>query len=80
MTWGTGYKVFELEMLKICVLLYFVQCIKVRFSAIDGITQNSVLKISFACGVQATGPWILEMDEFHVFLAKYLDSTGSLDK
>ena len=78
MTWGTGYKVFELEMLKIGVLLYFLQCIKVQFSAIDGIMQNSVLNISFICGVQATGPWILEMDEFHIFLAKYLDSTDSL--
>ena len=57
MTWGTGYKVYELEMLKITVLLYFLQCIniKVQFNAMDGITRNSVLKISFIHRVQATG-------------------------
>ena len=65
-------------MLEIHILLSFLQCIKVLFSAMDGITLNSVLKISFIRRVQATCPWILEMDEFHVFLAKYLDSTGSL--
>ena len=80
MTWDTGFKVSELEMIKIHVLLYCLQRIKVWFSAIDGIMQNSVLKISFICRVQATGPWILEMDKFCVFLAKYLGSTGSLDK
>ena len=77
MTWGTGYEVFELEMLKIHVLL---KCTKVWFSAIDGVRQNSVLKISFIRRVQATGLWILELDKFHVFLAKYLNSTGSLDE
>ena len=30
--------------------------------------------ISFISRVQATGAWILKMDEFHVFLAKYLGS------
>ena len=35
---GTGYMVFELEMLEIHVFLYCLQCIKVQFSAIDGIT------------------------------------------
>ena len=77
--WKPINMVFQ-EWLKICVLLYFLQHIKVRFSATDGIMWNSVLKISFIHRVQATGPWILEMDKFHVFLAKYLGSTDSLDK
>ena len=75
--WTQG---FQARNAQIHVLLNFLQCVKVQFSATDGIMQNSVLKISFIHGVQATDPWILEMDEFHIFLAKYLDSNGSLDE
>ena len=42
--------------------------------------QNSEQEISFVCKTQVTGPWILEMDEFHIYLAKYLGSAGSLDE
>ena len=46
----------------------------------DGITQNSASRFLLVPEVHVTGPWILKRDEFHVFLAKYLGSTGSLDE
>ena len=58
----------------------YLQCTKVRFNVTDGIMQNSVLRISFRYGTHAAGPWILEMDEFHMFLAKCLYLAGSLDE
>ena len=55
----------------------FLKCMKVQFSAMGGIMQNSVSKFLFIHGVHVTGPLILERDEFHVFLPKYMVSTGS---
>ena len=79
-SWGTGYRLLGLEMLKIPDFLGFLKCIKAWFSEMGGITQNSASRFLFIHGVHVTGPWILERDEFCVFLVKYLGSTGSLDE
>ena len=79
-SWGTGYRLLRLEMLEIPDFLGFLRCIKAWIGAMGGITQNSVSRFLFICGVHVIGPWMLERDEFCVFLAKYLSLTGSQDE
>ena len=67
-------------MLKIPVFLVYLECVEVQFSAMCRIAWNSKSWFSFICEGAVTGPWILEMDEVHVFLGKSLDFTGSLDE
>ena len=67
-------------MLEIPAFWYFLRYIKVQFSAICGITQNSVTMISFICQACVAGPWILERCEICIIPGKSLGSSGLLDE